>query len=46
MASSFKTTEVKIDLLINIDMLLMIKKVLEEKYVTLFINMQKQTTET
>ena len=44
--AALKSTKVKLDLLTNIDMLLMVKKVLEEEYVTLFINMQKQITNT
>ena len=46
MASSFKKTKVKLDLLTDIDMLLMVEKVLEEKYMTLFIDMQKVITKT
>ena len=34
-------TKVKLNLLTDIDMLLMVKKLLEDEYVTLFINMQK-----
>ena len=41
MASSFKKTKVKLDRLNDADMLLMVKKVLVEEYVTLFTNMQK-----
>ena len=41
MASSFKKTKVKLDRLNDVDMLLMVKKVLVEEYVTLFTNMQK-----
>ena len=44
--AAFKKAEVKLNLLINIDMLLMVEKVLEEEYVTLFINMQELTTNT
>ena len=44
--AALKSSKVKLDLLTNIDMLLMVKKVLEEEYVTLFINMQKQITNT
>ena len=40
MASSFKKSEVKLELLSDIDMLLMVKKnTSEEEYVTRFINM-------
>ena len=38
MASGFKKTEVKLDLLTDTNMLLMVQKVLEEEHVTLFIN--------
>ena len=41
MASSFKKTKVKLDRVNDSDMLLMVKKVLVEEYVTLFTNMQK-----
>ena len=41
MASSFKKAKVKFVLLIDIDMLLMVEKVLKEEYVILFIDMQK-----
>ena len=41
MASSFKKTIVKLVLLIDIDMLLMVEKVLKEEYVILFIDMKK-----
>ena len=37
----FKKAEVKLDLLTHIDMLLMVKKVQEKEYVTLFIDIQK-----
>ena len=43
---ALKKAKVILDLLTDIDMLLMIEKVLEEKYVTLFINMQKLITNT
>ena len=46
MASSFKKSKVKLDLLIDIDMLLMVEKALVEEYVTLVINMQKLITKT
>ena len=36
-----KNTKVKLDLLSDIDMLLTVEKVLEEEYVTLFIDMKK-----
>ena len=38
---ALKKAEVKLDILTDTNMLLMLKKVLEEHYVTLFINMQK-----
>ena len=38
---ALKKAEVKLDLLTDISMLLMVEKVLEEEYVTLFINRQK-----
>ena len=41
MANSFKKTEVKLELLTDIDMLLMVEKELEEKHATKLINMQK-----
>ena len=41
MGSSFKKIKVKLDLVTNTDMLLMVEKILEEEYVTLFIDMQK-----
>ena len=41
--TALKNTKVKLDLLTDIDMLL---KVLEEEYVTLFIDMQKLMTNT
>ena len=41
MASSLKKTKVGLELLKDIDMLLMVKKGLEEKYSTLLIDMQK-----
>ena len=46
---ALKKTNVKLDLLTDIDVLLMVekcKKVLEEEYVTLFINMLKLITNT
>ena len=48
MASSFiKKTKEKLNLIIGIDTLLMVlEQVLEEEYVTLFINMQKLATYT
>ena len=47
MTSSFKKTEVKLELLTHIDMLLMVEKgIIEEEYVTLFIDMQKLITNT
>ena len=36
----------KLDLLTDVEMLLMVKKVLEEEYVTLFIDTQKLITNT
>ena len=44
--AALKKTKVKLDLLTDINMLLMVEKVLEEEYVTLFINMQKLITNT
>ena len=38
---TLKKIEAKLELLINIDMLLMVKKELEQEYVTQFINIQK-----
>ena len=47
MTSSFKKTEVKLELLTHIDMLLMVEKgIIEEEYFTLFIDMQKLITNT
>ena len=48
MASSFiKKTKEKLNLIIGVDTLLMVlEQVLEEEYVTLFINMQKLATYT
>ena len=46
MASSFKKTRVKLDLLTDIDMLLMVEKDIRGGIVTLFINMQKLITNT
>ena len=45
-ALSSKKTKIKTGPLTDIDMLLMIEKVLEEEYLTLFINMQKLITNT
>ena len=42
--AAFKKTKAKLDLLIDINMLLMIKKITDEEYFTLFINMQKLIT--
>ena len=42
--AALKKTKVKLDLLTDIDMLLMVKKVLEEEYVMLLIDMQKLIT--
>ena len=36
----FKNTKVKLDLLTDIDMLLMVKKILEKEHVILFIDIQ------
>ena len=44
--AALKETKVKLDLLTDIDMLLMVENVLEEEYVTLFIDMQKLITNT
>ena len=46
MASSLKNAKVKLDLWADIDKLLMAKKVLEVKYVILFIDIQKLITNT
>ena len=46
MASLFKTTEIKLDLLTDIDMLLMIEKGIEVEYVVQYIDMQKHTINT
>ena len=46
MVSSFKKTKGTLDRLTDVDMLLMVEKVLEEGYVTLFINKQKVKTNT
>ena len=43
---TLEKTKVRLDLLTDIDMLLMVKKVSEEEYVTLFIDMQKLITNT
>ena len=44
MTSSFK--KVKLDLLTDIDMLLMVEKILEEEYITLFTNIKNLITNT
>ena len=44
MASSFKKTKVKLELLTDIDVLLMVKKELEEEYIMQFIDMEKLIT--
>ena len=44
--AALKKTKVKLFLLTDIDMLLMIKKVLEEEYVSLFTDMKKLITNT
>ena len=44
--TSLKKTIVKLDLLTDMDMLLMVEKVLEEEYVTLFFDMQKLISNT
>ena len=44
--AALKKDKVKLDFLTDIDMLLMVKKVLEKEYVTLFINMEKLITNT
>ena len=41
--AALKKTKVKLDLLTDVDVLLMLEKILEKKYVTLFIDMQKLT---
>ena len=43
---ALKKTKVKLDLLTDVNMLLMVKKVLQEEYVTLFINNPKLITNT
>ena len=43
-SAGLKKTKVKLYLSNNIDMLLMVEKVLEEEYVNLFINIQKLIT--
>ena len=42
--AALKKTKVKSNLLTHINMLLIVKKVLEEEYATLFINMQNLIT--
>ena len=44
--TAIKKTKVKLEFSIDIDMLLMVKKVIEQEYVTLFIDMQKLITNT
>ena len=44
MASSFKKTKVKLELLTDADMLLMVKKELEEEHIMQFIDMEKLIT--
>ena len=44
LASSFKKTKVKLELLTDIDMLLMVKKELEDEYIMQFIDMEKLIT--
>ena len=44
MTSSFK--KVKLDLLTDIDMLLMVERILEEEYITLFTNIKNLITNT
>ena len=39
--AAFKKAKVKLDRLAEMDMLLMVEKGIEEKYITLFIDMQK-----
>ena len=43
---TLKKTKVKLDLLPDVDILLMVEKVLEEEYFTLFIDMQNLITNT
>ena len=43
MASLFKKTQVELELLTNVDMLLSLKKELEVKYVMQYIGILKQT---
>ena len=42
--ADLKKAKVKLDLLTDIDMLLMVEKLLEEEYFTLFLDMQKVIT--
>ena len=42
--AALRKAKIKLDLLTDIDMLFMVKKVLEEKYVTLFIDIPKLVT--
>ena len=42
--AALKKAKVNLDLLTDIDMLLMIEKVLQEEYITLFVDMQKLIT--
>ena len=42
--AALKKTEVKLDLLTDIDLLLIVEKRIGEEYVTLFINIQKLIT--
>ena len=44
--ASLKKSKVKLDLLTDVDLLLMVEKVLEEECVTLFTDMQKLITNT
>ena len=44
--TTLKKTKGKLDILTDIDMLLIVEKVLEQEYVTLFIDIQKLITNT
>ena len=44
--ADLKKAKIKLNLLTDIDMLLMVEKLLEEEYFTLFLDMQKVITNT
>ena len=46
MTTALKRKKVKLDLLTNIDVFLWQKKILQEEYVNLYINMEKIITNT